>query len=107
MILEQEANTEAVPRFLRKTKKGQGKGPDEDKEYSQYAQYVARVEQLPTESAVGLTEYKRVYRTEFDKWSRKRQVLELPKIGLGVDSAEEATKLFVKRDEGMYPMTYT
>ena len=107
MILEQEANTEAVPRFLRTTKKGLGKGPEEDKDYSLYAQYVARVEQLPTKSAVGLTEYKRVYRTEFDKWSRKRQVLELRKIGLGVDSADEATKLFVKRDEGMYPTTYT
>ena len=75
-------------------------------EYSLFAQYIARVEQLPTEDAIGYTAYTPMHRGDFDQMSRKRQLFELKKIGLSVESVEDAQTFFVKPDD-RYPSTHT
>ena len=79
----------------------------EEEEYSLFAQYVARVEQLPREQKPGHTPYQQLQRPEFDKMSRKRQMMELEKIGLALDSTAEAYKLYIRSDDIMYPSTHT
>ena len=95
----------ANPRWTHKTAYGRGRVDDDDAP-SLYAQYVAMVEQLPTEQDTGFTEYKRIARVDFDRWSQKRKLQELQSIGFAVDNSEEATKLFVRSDEGIYPQTH-
>ena len=79
----------------------------EEEEYSLFAQYVARVEQLPREQKPGHTLYQQLQRLDFDKMSRKRQMMELEKIGLALDSTAEAYKLYIRSDDIMYPSTHT
>ena len=80
---------------------------NEEEEYSLFAQYVARVEQLPREQKSGHALYHQLQRLEFDKMSRKRQMIELEKIGLALDSTAEAYKLYIRSDDIMYPSTHT
>ena len=42
-------------------------------------------------------------RFDFDKLSRRRQVLELQKIGIKIDTGDEVVKFYIKTDEAMYP----
>ena len=93
-------------RWSHKIKYGKGRVED-DEGPSLYAQYVAMVEQLPTEQEPGFRENKRIARVDFDRWSQKRKLQELQSIGIAVDNSEEATKLFVRSDEGIYPQTHT
>jgi len=84
-----------------------GKGIlDEEESMSIYEQYVAGVEQLPTTYQPGYTEYKRVSRVELEIWSHKKQLQELRKVGVEVNSSDEALKLFVRPDEETYPQTF-
>ena len=71
-----------------------------------FTQYTARLEQLPTEEVPGYTRYTPKHRSEFDKMSRKRQLLELRKVGVVSDSVDEAVKLFIQPD-ARYPDTHT
>ena len=79
----------------------------EEDEYSLFAQYVARMEQLPKDAVEGYTQYQPIQRLDFDKMSRKRQILELRKIGLALDSTSEVYKLYIRDDETVYPSTHT
>ena len=81
-------------------------GGGRETEGSLFSQYIARVEQLSREEVAGYTCYVPKHRTEFDKMSRKRQVLELGKLGIAIDSLDSAKKLFV-RDDNQYPSTHT
>ena len=45
-------------------------------------------------------------RMDFDKLSRRRQVLELKKLGMAIENGEEAVKFFIKSDERIYPTTH-
>ena len=81
-------------------------GGGQDKEESLFMQYVARLEQLPREETLGHTLYEPKHRTEFEKLSRKRQLLEIGKLGVKLDSMDSATKLFV-RDDRQYSTIYT
>jgi Ulp1 family protease len=81
-------------------------GGGRETEVSLFSQYIARVEQLSREEVAGYTRYVPKHRTEFDKMSRKRQMLELGKLGIAIDSLDSANKLFV-RDDNQYPSTYT
>ena len=47
-----------------------------------------------------------MHRTDFDKMSRKRQLLEINKLGMALDSLDAANKLFV-REDSQYPETHT
>ena len=40
---------------------------------------------------------------DFIKLSRRRQVLELQKLGMAIENGDEAVKVFVKSDETTYP----
>ena len=51
----------------------------------------------------GHTEYKSLMRLDFEKLSRRRQVLELQRTGMLIDNDEEVTKLYIKTDEKTYP----
>ena len=82
------------------------KGGGRDQEDPLFEQYVARLEQLPREETEGHTRYIPMHRTDFDKMSRKRQLLEITKLGIALDSLESAHKLFV-RDDSLYPSTHT
>ena len=73
---------------------------------SLFAQYVARIEQLPRKPMPGLTEHTVVQRIDFERLSRKRQILELGKLGLATDCTSNAQKLFVRPDDIMYPTTH-
>ena len=105
--IQNTVGTEAYPQWTRKTTYGKGRTEEEDEDISIYAQYIARVEQLPTVNQPGLVEYKRLARVDFEKWSQKRQLLELRTIGAEVNSSEEAKMLYVRPDEGTYPQTFT
>ena len=100
------AGATANPRWPQRSAPGKGR-LDEEENMSIYEQYVARVEQLPTTAIPGSTEYKRVSRVELERWSHKKQLLELKKVGVEVNSSDEALKLFVRPDEGTYPQTFT
>ena len=100
------AGATANPRWPQRSAPGKGRS-DEEENMSIYEQYVARVEQLPTTALPGSTEYKRVSRVELERWSHKKQLLELKKVGVEVNSSDEALKLFVRPDEGTYPQTFT
>ena len=84
-----------------------GGAPTEDVDYSLFTQYVARIEQLPKKAMPGGTSYIPLQRLDFDKMSRKRQMMELERIGLALDSTDAAYKLYIKPDESMYSSTYT
>ena len=45
-------------------------------------------------------------RIDFDKLSRRRPAIELQKIGMKVDTGNEAEKFYIKTDETMYPITH-
>ena len=100
------AGATANPRWPHRMAPGKGR-LDEEENMSIYEQYVARVEQLPTTYQPGYTEYKRVSRVELEIWSHKKQLQELRKVGVEVNSSDEALKLFVRPDEGTYPQTFT
>jgi hypothetical protein len=91
----------------RKVRTGGGRLDEGDTEYSLFRQYMAKLEQLPEVAREGYVEYTPVSRADFDKWSRKRQVFELKKLGMGIDSGEEAKTFFVRRDDDEYPTTHT
>ena len=77
-----EAQERVTPRIVNKASKVGGfKAAQGD---SLFAQYVARLEQLPTEATAGCTAYTPLRREDFEKLSRKRQMHELRKIGLAV-----------------------
>ena len=57
---------------------------------------------MPREQQDGHEEYKPLMRMEFDKLSRRRQVLELKKLGMAIENGEEAVKFFIKSNEHMY-----
>ena len=75
-------------------------------EYSLFSQYIARVEQLSTVAAPGHTAYTPMHREEIDRMSRKRQMFELKRIGLAVDSVDDAHELFIQADD-RYPSTHS
>ena len=104
--IQRTVDKEAWLRWTQKSKYGKGR-TEEDKDISIYSQNVARVDQLPTVSQPGLTDTKRLTRVDFERWSQKRQLQELRKLGVEVNSSEEAKKLYVRPDEGMYPQTFT
>ena len=104
--IQRIVGTEACPRWTPKSIYGKGR-TEEEEDISIYAQYVARVEQLPTVCQPGLTEYRRLARVDFERWSQKKQLQELRKLGVEVNSSEEAKKLYVRPDEGTYPQTFT
>ena len=60
-----------------RTWEGGGASDQELQEYSLFAQYVARIEQMPREQQDGHVEYRPLMRMDFDKLSRRRQVIEL------------------------------
>ena len=91
----------------RKVQKGGGRSEKDETEYSLFRQYMARLDQLPGNMREGHVEYKPVPRADFDKWSRKRQLLELKKLGMDTESADDIKNFFVKRDDDMYPTTHT
>ena len=78
-----------------------GGAPAEEADYSLFTQYVARIEQLPKKAMPGGTSYTPLQRLDFDKMSRKRQMMELERIGLALDSTDAAYKLYIKPDESM------
>ena len=84
-----------------------GGAPAEEADYSLFTQYVARIEQLPKKAMPGGTSYTPLQRLDFDKMSRKRQMMELERIGLALDSTDAAYKLYIKPDESMYSSTHT
>ena len=45
-------------------------------------------------------------RMDFEKLSRRRQVLELQRTGMLIDNGEEALKFYIKTDEKAYPSTH-
>ena len=61
---------------------------------------------MPREPQEGSTEYKPLMRMDFEKLSRRRQVLELQRMGMLVENGEEAVKFYIKTDEKTYPSTH-
>ena len=78
----------STPRPLTRIREGGGASDQELREYSLFAQYVARIEQMPREPQEGSTEYKPLMRMDFEKLSRRRQVLELQRTGMLVENGE-------------------
>jgi hypothetical protein len=106
----QRWTTGAEPELVRirlRTGTRAGGHSSEEEDYSLFTQYVARVEQLLREQKPGHTPYQQLQRLESDKMSRKRQMIELEKIGLALDSTAEAYKLYIQADDIMYPSTHT
>ena len=50
---------------------------------------------MPREQQDGHVEYKPLMRMDFDKLSRRRQVLELQKLGMAIESGEETVRMHV------------
>ena len=92
-----------TPRPLTHVHEGRGAKDQELREYSLFAQYVARIEKMSRETQEGHTEYSPLVRLDFDKLSRRCQVLELQRTGMLVDNGEEAKKFYIKTDEKTYP----
>ena len=95
-----------TPRVPTHTHSRGGGNEQELREYSLFAQDVARTEQMPREQQAGYTDYKPLMRFDFDKLSRRRQVIELPKIGMRVDTGDEEGKFYIKTNEIMYQTTH-
>ena len=94
------------PRVIARTRTGGGDNKQELREYSLFAQYVARIEKMPREIQEGHTEYKPLLWMDFEKLSRRRQVVELQRLGILVENGEESKTFYSKTDEGMYPTTH-
>ena len=97
---------ECTPRPPTRVHDGGAANDQELREYSLFAQYVARIEQMSREPQEGHTEYKPLLRLDFEKLSRRRQVLKLQCTDMLVDNGEEATKFYIKTDEKIYPSTH-
>ena len=78
---------ECTPRPPSRVHEGGRENDQELMEYSLFAQYVVRIEQMLREPQEGYTEYIPLMRLDFDKLSRRRQVLELQRTGLLVDNS--------------------
>jgi len=91
---------------IRSWKGGRGYTQEEQEE-SLFAQYLARLSQLPDKAQPGAEEYKPMQRSDFERLSVKRRLMELKKIGMEVDSIATAKMFFVRKDEGNYPSTHT
>ena len=61
---------------------------------------------MPREQQDGHVEYKPLMRMDFDKLSRRRQVLESQKLGMAIENGDEAVKFFIKSDETTNPTTH-
>ena len=94
------------PRPQTRVREGGGASDKELREYSLFAQYVARIEQMPREPQEGSTEYRPLTRMDFEKLSRRRQVIELQRTGMLVEKGEEAIKFYIKTDKKTYPSTH-
>ena len=52
---------------------------------------------MPTEPQEGYTEYKPLMRLDFEKLSRRCQVLELQRTGILVDNGDDAVKFYYQQ----------
>ena len=83
---------ECTPRPQTLVHEGGGVNDRKISEYLWLGKYMARIEQMSRKPQEGHTEYKPLMRLDFDKLSRRHQVLELQRTGMLVDSGEKATK---------------